>query len=97
VSITNGLQWLWQYRASVILPHGTSSWLAGGVALLFIILRGLQRLLFEWQRRKTLIELLDKAPAGSEIIHVDGARGARMKVTVGGNSDRAPGLPGDST
>ena len=94
MSITNGLQWQWQSWASVILPHG-SSWVAGGIVLLFVILRGLQRLLFEWQRRKTLMELLDHAPPGSEIIHVDGARGARMKVTVGASPDRPPCSPGD--
>ena len=76
-------------------PAPRVSWLAGGIVLLFVILRGVQRLLFEWQRRKTLIELLKHASPGSEIIHVDGARGARMKVTVGASPDQAPGLPGD--
>jgi hypothetical protein len=96
VTIINGPQWHWPSWALVIFPHG-ASWLAGGVVLFFVILRCLQRLLFEWQRRKTLIELLDHAPAGTEIIQVDSICRARMKITVGASPEQGPTLTGDGT
>jgi len=58
--------------------------LVGLVAVLVIGLLG--RLLSEWQRRRTLVELVTKAPAGTVITQQRGRGGPAMKIEIGPDS-----------
>lgn len=69
--------WMWPV---VLQP---ASWLA---ICLIGALATIGGLLTEWQRRVTLVALVEKAPAGTVIIQADSRGGPAMKVYVGHGS-----------
>jgi lipase chaperone LimK len=44
------------------------SWKSACVMLSALVLTGLLRLLSEWQRRQTLVDLVERAPGGTVVI-----------------------------
>lgn len=65
--------------AGVVVLH-TLAWPYAAAA---ITAAALYRLLAEWQRRKTLIELVSRAPANTTVVLERGPGGPAMWVKVG--------------
>ena len=87
VRVLNGVDPAGRFWVSAMAHAG--SWQAEALALAFLLTEGLIRLLFEWQRRRTLRVLLGQAPAGTRITQRDGRRHS-LYLMVGGGS-RPPG------
>jgi len=72
----------WPEWASSAAPH-TVSWTTVGTALAPLALIGMFRLLAEWQRRTTLVALMNHAPGGTVVIQQRGRGGPSMWIWVG--------------
>lgn len=53
----------------------------------FVLMAGL-RLLSEWQRRVTLVDLVERAPGGTVVVQERGLGGPAMWVQVGHGSQQ---------
>jgi hypothetical protein len=71
----------WWSAAAATVP----SWSATISALLLVLT---YRLLAEWQRRTTLVELMKVAPAGTLIVQERGFGGPAMWIQIGGGAPR---------
>jgi len=72
---------------------GIVSWHAGIIALSAVIATGVLRLLAEWQRRTTLIELVRSAPPKTVVHQEDKDTGDSIRVWVGdGVQQQPPGV-----
>ena len=81
----------WAAWVPAALP-GVVSWRAGIIALGAIAVTGTLRLLVEWQRRVTLIELLRNAPPRTVVLRDDKDTGNSTRAWLGdGMSPSRPG------
>jgi len=48
-------------------------------------------LLAEWQRRKTMVAVIQHAPAGTRIVQNQGCGGPAMRIEIGTDSNDANG------
>lgn len=74
---------------------GRFCWWCAALLLAATCVRGVVRLCFEWQRRKTLIALSVAAPPGTVVTQRDGPDGHSMSVCVGGRHRRPPESEGE--
>jgi hypothetical protein len=58
------------------------------IMLVALAVVAILRLLFEWQRRTTLVDLVERAPAGTVVVQEGGPGGPAMWVQVGHGSDQ---------
>ncbi|MFF0867694.1 hypothetical protein ACFYUV_38445 [Nonomuraea sp. NPDC003560] len=68
--------------SAAVLPH-LISWESAGVMLIALVVGGIFRLLAEWQRRLTLVALVERAPGGTVVVQERGLGGPAMWVQVG--------------
>jgi hypothetical protein len=69
-------------RLSAVLAHA-ASWQAM-ILLLGVLVIGLAgRLLAEWQRRKTLVDVMKEAPPGTVIEQKRGRGGPAVRIEIG--------------
>jgi hypothetical protein len=69
-------------KVATVLAH-VVSWAAACWILGLVAVVGVIRLLCEWQRRTTLVAILQNAPAGTVVIQEGGLGGPAMWVQVG--------------
>ena len=81
-------------RLSAVLAHA-ASWKTVILLLGVLVIGLVGRLLAEWQRRKTLVAVIQQAPAGSRIVQNRGRGGPAMRIEIGTDSNDAngPGTP----
>lgn len=73
-------------RLSAALAHA-ASWKTV-ILLLGVLVLGLAgRLLAEWQRRKTLVAVIQQAPGGTVIVQQRGRGGPAMRIEIGPGSN----------
>jgi hypothetical protein len=72
-------------RWSAVYAHVTS-WKAAILFLGGLVIGVVGRLLAEWQRRKTLVDVIQRAPSGTVIVQGRGRGGPAMRIEVGPGS-----------
>ena len=72
----------WVEALTAVLPH-VVTWKTAIVAIGMIVLLVMLRLASEWQRRLTLVALVEKAPGGTVVVQGRGLGGPPMWVQVG--------------
>ena len=82
-------------RWSAVYAHVTS-WKSAILFLGVLVLGLVGRQLAEWQRRKTLIAMVQQAPGGTVIMQQRGRGGPAVRIEIGSGSNdpdrqRAPG------
>lgn len=80
---------------SAVYAHVTS-WKSAILFLGVLVLGLVGRLLAEWQRRKTLVAMVQQAPGGTVIVQQRGRGGPAVRIEVGSGSNasdqqRTPG------
>jgi len=81
-------------RLSAVLAHA-ATWQSVIVLLGVLVLGLVGRLLAEWQRRKTLVAIIQHAPGGTVIVQQRGRGGPAMRIQIGSGSNglSADGAP----
>jgi hypothetical protein len=69
-------------RLTITLAHAVS-WAAMGAILGLMVIAGVIRLLAEWQRRLTLVAIMQHAPAGTLLVQRRGLGGPELRLLVG--------------
>jgi hypothetical protein len=91
VKTSTAIGWVLADRVGTVLTH-TLSWSTACCAIGVMTLAGLFRLLSEWQRRLTLVAIIERARAGTVVVQERGPGGPAMWVQVGyGPPQAGPG------
>lgn len=78
----------WHGAAEAVAPYAAQ--LKVGWVLIPLAMGGLLRLLMEWQLRRTLTEIFQRAPGGSVVVVRKRGLGGSMWIQVGPQPDPAP-------
>jgi hypothetical protein len=81
-------------RLSAVLAHA-ASWKTVILLLGVLVIGLVGRLLAEWQRRRTLVAVIQHAPGGTVIVQSRGRGGPAMRIEIGSGSND-PGNQGTS-
>jgi hypothetical protein len=66
------------------------SWQAAAITLAALIISGVMQLLNEWQRRKTIKELISGAQSGTVVVLSDSPGGQTLKARLESRPSRQP-------
>jgi hypothetical protein len=82
-------------RLTVALAHVTS-WAAAASILGLVVVAGIIRLMAEWQRRLTIVAIVEHAPAGTVLVQGRGLGGPELRLLIGHGSPGAVLRPPDT-